>query len=137
INSLSLLPLIFSVQLSVAYPYYILEKHYAQSCSKQRLIKQVSCNSKQLNFYKNMLICVGLLYPLITLNFSSFYCVSLFTIAYSCYFFVTSPKKWDLPSGKPRHINISLFSFWITSCPACCEPLFCVVSDCEMALNQW
>src|SRR5699024_10822500 len=94
INSLSLLPLIFSVQLSVAYPYYILEKHYAQSCSKQRLIKQVSCNSKQLNFYKNMLICVGLLYPLITLNFSSFYCVSLFTIAYSCYFFGFYVNCW-------------------------------------------
>src|SRR5699024_12850615 len=72
-------------------------------CSKQRLIKQVSCNSKQLNFYKNMLICVGLIYPLITLNFSSFYCVSLFTISYSCYFFVTSPIKmgfalWQTPT---------------------------------------
>jgi len=103
---------------------YILEKYYDESRPKQRLIKQVSCNSKQLTFYKNMLNCVGLLYPLFTLNFPSFYCISFFTIAYSCYFFVTPPKKRDLPSGKPRHINISLFSFWLTSYPTCCKLLF-------------
>src|SRR5699024_12745298 len=78
------------------------------------------------NFYKNMLICVGLLYPLITLNFSLFYCVSLFAIAYSCYFFVVSPKKmgfalWLTPSYQ-HFIILFLVNIMLV---VLCVVLFC------------
>src|SRR5699024_713676 len=56
-----------------------------------------------LNFYNNRSNCARLICSLITPHLFSFYCAQIFTIAYSCYFFVTSPKKtgfalWQTPS---------------------------------------